>query len=218
MDPALLEHVVAKAVAAGADAAEAVGAERRSLTVTVRLGKLEEVEREESADLGLRVFIGRKQAVVSGSDVSPAALERLVERAVAMARLAPEDPYAGLAEPERLAREPFPDLQLYDPAEPSAATLEERARAAEDAARAVPGVTNSEGGSASWGESAWSFVTSAGFMGRHRGSAFSISASAIAGEGSGMERGGEGRSTRFQADLPPPTPSALRRDAGPWRA
>src|SRR6516225_5099355 len=96
-DSELLYDVVQAALKAGADAAEAVASERRSLSVTVRLGDLEEVEREESRDLGLRVFIGKQQATVSASDISPATRARLVERAVAMARLAPEDRYTGLA-------------------------------------------------------------------------------------------------------------------------
>jgi PmbA protein len=204
MDENLLHDVVAAARAAGADAAEAVFAERQSLSVNVRLGALEEVEREESRDLGLRVFVGRRQAAVSGSDISREARAKLVERAVAMARLAPEDPYAGFAPQERLARGPFLDLDLFDPATPSAEALESVARAAEDAARAVPGVTNSDGGSASWSSSAWRLVTSDGFSGPHRATGFSLSASTIAGEGSGMERGGEWRSTRHQADLPSP--------------
>ena len=95
MDETLLNDVVAAALAAGADAAEAVGAERRALSITVRNGELEEVEREESRDLGLRVFIGQRQASVSGSDISAEARAKLVARCVAMARLAPEDPYAG---------------------------------------------------------------------------------------------------------------------------
>src|SRR3569833_4038550 len=99
MDENLLNDVVAAALAAGADAAEAVGAERRALSITVRLGELEEVEREAACDLGLRVFVGRRQATVSGSDISAEARAKLVARAVAMAKLAPEDPYAGLAEP-----------------------------------------------------------------------------------------------------------------------
>src|ERR1700722_17849869 len=117
MDENMLQEVIAKARAAGADAAEAVFAERQSLSVTVRLGELEEVEREESRDLGLRVFVGRRQAVVSGSDLSPTARAKLVERAVAMARAAPEDPYAGFAPEVMLARGPAPDLDLYDPSE-----------------------------------------------------------------------------------------------------
>jgi PmbA protein len=170
--------------------------------VGVRLGALEEVEREESRDLGLRVFVGQRQATVSGSDFSAGARQKLIERAVAMARLAPEDPYAGLAPTDRLAKGPFPDLELYDPSEPTAETLEERAVAAEEAARAVAGVTNSEGGSASWSTTKWLMATSGGFIGPHEVSGFSVSASVIAGEGDGMERGGEGRSTRWQADLP----------------
>jgi PmbA protein len=202
MNSEILHDVVDAALKAGADAAEAVGAERRALSVTVRMGALEEVEREESRDLGLRVFVGRRQAVVSGSDLSPSARARLVERAVAMARLAPEDPYCGFAPDDRLAKGPLPDLDLHDPTEPAAEALEADAREAEDAARAIQGVSNSDGGSASFSQGAWRMITSAGFEGVHQASSFSRSASAIAGEGSGMERGGEGRSTRHRADLP----------------
>jgi PmbA protein len=202
MDENLLNEVVAAALAAGADAAEAVGAERRALSISVRLGELEEVEREESRDLGLRVFVGRRQASVSGSDVSAEARAKLVERAVAMARLAPEDPYAGLADPDRLARGPLKDLDLYDAAEPSAEALEARARVAEEAARAVPKVTNTDGASASWSAGEWRMVTSAGFSGLHRASSFSLGASAIAGDEAGMETGYDGRAVRWQGDLP----------------
>lgn len=208
----LAHELIAAALRAGADAAEAAVAERQSLSVGVRLGELEEVEREESRDLGLRVFIGKRQASVSSSDLSPKTTARLVERAVAMARLAPEDPYCGLAPDEQLMRGPLPDLDLFDPAEPSAADLEARAREAEDAARAVPGVTNSEGGAASWSGGRWRLVTSGGFEGEHHGSISSISASVIAGDGAGMERGGEGRSTRWLSDLPPP--DTIGRTAG----
>jgi PmbA protein len=202
MDENLLNDVVAAALAAGADAAEAVSAERRALSISVRLGELEEVEREESRDLGLRVFVGKRQASVSGSDISPEARTKLVERAVAMARLAPEDPYAGLADPDRLARGPLQDLDLYDPTEPLPEALEDQARTAEAAARAVPKVSNSDGGSSSWSSSQWRMVTSAGFAGLHRASGFSLGASAIAEDEAGMETGYDGRSVRWQADLP----------------
>ena len=212
MDENLLNDVVAAALKAGADAAEAVGAERRSLSISVRMGKLEEVEREESRDLGLRVFVGQRQATVSGSDVSREARAKLVERAVAMARLAPEDPYASLADPDRLARGPLPDLDLYDPTEPSAEALEDRARAAEAAARAAPKVTNTDGASGSWSSSQWTMVTSGGFRGVHRASGFSIGASAIASDEGGMETGYDGRSARWQSDLP--SPESLGAEAG----
>lgn len=202
MDENLLHDVVAAARKAGADAAEAVFAERQSLSVSVRLGDLEEVEREEARDLGLRVFIGQRSATVSGSDISAEARAKLVERAVAMARLAPEDPYASLAPADRLARAPYPELDLVDPYEPTAETLETQARQAEEHARAVKGVTNSDGGSAAWSSSRWAMVTSEGFHANHAATGHSISASAIAGEGAGMERGGEGRSTRHFGDLP----------------
>jgi PmbA protein len=208
----LLHDVIDAARKAGADAAEAVLANRQSLSVGVRLGELEEVEREEARDLGLRVFIGRQQATVSASDISSTARAKLIERAVAMARLAPEDKFAGLAPKDRLAKGPFPDLDLFDPTEPAADTLETQARDAEAAARSIEGVTNSDGGSASWSATSWLFATSDGFFGRHQASGFGLSASAIAGEGSGMERGGEGRSTRWRTDLP--TPESIGLEAG----
>jgi PmbA protein len=212
MDQTLLHEAVAAALKVGADAAEAVFAERQSLSVNVRSGDLEEVEREESRDLGIRVFVGRRQAVVSGSDVSAEGRRKLIERVVAMARLAPEDPYAGFAPRDRLAQGPFADFDLFDAAEPSPETLEAQAREAEVAARGVAGVTNSDGGSAAWSASQWRLATSEGFYGEHRASGFSLSASAVAGEGSGMERGGEGRTTRHGADLP--TPASIGAEAG----
>jgi PmbA protein len=119
-----------------------------------------------------------------------------------MARLAPADPFAGFAPEDRLAKGPGPDLDLFDPTEPTAEWLEDQARTAEAASRSVSGVTNTDGASSGWSNSRWRFVTSAGFSGLHQASSFGISASAIAGEGSGMERGGEGRSQRWRADLP----------------
>lgn len=198
----LLKDIVKAALKAGADAAEAVSADRRSLSVGVRNGKLEDVEREESRDLGLRVFVGRRQASVSASDLSPATQARLVERAVAMARLAPEDPHAGFAPEDRLARGPFIDLDLFDPSERSAQTLEQVSAEAEAAALAVPGVARSEGGHAGWSSSRWQLVTSHGFDGAYEGSAFSLGVGVIAEKDGAMERGGESRSTRHLSDLP----------------
>ena len=212
MDENLLHEVVAAALKAGADGAEAVSAERQSLSITVRNSALEEVEREEARDLGLRVFVGKKQATVSGSDLSADARARLIERAVAMARLAPDEPYAGLADAERLARGPFRDLELFDSTEPTATELEEQAREAETAARAVQGVSNSDGGSASWSASRWRLVTSTGFSGLHEATRFSLYATALAQDENGMEIGGEGRSQRWRAELP--TPEAIGTEAG----
>ncbi|WBT07271.1 TldD/PmbA family protein [Brevundimonas vesicularis] len=198
----LLNDIVKAALKAGADAAEAVSADRRSLSVGVRNGKLEDVEREESRDLGLRVFVGQRQASVSASDLSPATQARLVERAVAMARLAPKDPHAGFAPEDRLARGPFIDLDLFDPSERSAQTLEQVSAEAEAAALAVPGVARSEGGHAGWSSSRWRLVTSHGFDGAYEGSAFSLGVGVIAEKDGAMERGGESRSTRHLSDLP----------------
>ncbi|MCA0367660.1 MAG: TldD/PmbA family protein [Proteobacteria bacterium] len=208
----LLHDIVQAALKAGADAAEAVSADRRALSVGVRNGRLEDLEREESRDLGLRVFVGRRQASVSASDLSAATQARLVERAVAMARLAPEDPYADLAPDDRLARSPLPDLDLYDPSEPSAETMERRSAEAEAAALAVTGVARSEGGHAAWSSSRWRLVTSHGFDGAYQGSAFSLGVGVIAEKDGAMERGGESRSTRHLSDLP--GAEAIGRTAG----
>jgi PmbA protein len=198
----LLPDLITAARKAGADAAEAVLAQRASLSVGVRNGALEEVEREESRDLSLRVFVGRRQATVSSSDLSPATRARLVERVVAMARLAPEDPYARLAAVDELARGDLPDLELFDASEPTPAELERAAVEAEAAALGVAGVARSEGGHASTSSSRWRLVTSEGFDGVHRGSVFSLGASVIAEKDGAMERGGEHRAMRWLTDLP----------------
>ena len=168
----LLDDLVRRARVAGAEAADAVAFESASLSVSYRLGEVEDVERAESTDLGLRVFIGRQQAFVSSTDWSGAALDELVERALAMARTAPEGPYCGLAERQRLARE-LPDLDLTDPDEPATEALIARAAEAEDAARAVPGITNSEGAEGSWSAGTVALVTSDGFAGTYATSSHS---------------------------------------------
>jgi PmbA protein len=168
--------------------------------VSYRLGKLEDVERAESYDLGLRVFVGQKVAFVSSTDFSAAALAALPGRAVTMAKLAPEDRYAGLAPTDRLAKA-IPELDLEDAAEPSAETLIERARSVEGAALAVKGVTNSEGGGASFSRSAIALATSSGFYGRYAGTSHGIGVAVLAGEGTGMERDYDHASARHAADL-----------------
>src|SRR5579864_7506877 len=182
----LLQDLIAKAKKAGADAADAVAIAGTSLSHTRRLGKTEKLERSEAQDLGLRVLIGKQQAMVSSSDRAPATLDELVERAVAMARAIPEDPFCGLADPDQITRE-WPALDMLDPDEPSAETLIERARAAEEAALAVAGITNSEGADAGWGRSRVALVASNGFAGTHAASNQGVSASVIAGSGTNME-------------------------------
>lgn len=206
------QDIVARAVRAGADAADAVFAADAATDVSVRLGKLEDVGRSESGDLGLRVFVGRRSASVSTSDLSPAAMEALVTRAVAMAREAPEDRWAGLAPEARLLRGAPPALDLADRDDPSPAALREAALAAEDAARAVPGVTNSEGGGASASRSVWALATSHGFAGGYATTGFGLSASVIAGEGGGMQRDYAFHSARHRHRLE--SPEAIGRRAG----
>ena len=204
--------LIAIARRAGADAADAVVSGQSSEGVQVRLGSLEDVERSESEHLDLRVFVGRRSASIGSSDFSDAALTELATRAVAMARLAPEDAYAGLAPAELLAAGPFEPLDLSDDAELGPAALRELAEACEDAARAVPGVTNSEGGGASAGTRSFALVTSDGFAGSFGGTSRQLSASVIAGEGSGMQRDYAYRVAHHLADLP--TPEEIGRQAG----
>ena len=202
-DPAAadrLDRLVKAALATGADAADAVEFKNISVGVSYRLGKLEDVGRSESSDLGLRVFIGQKVAFVSSTDFSDAALGALPERAVAMAKLAPEDKFAGLAPGELLARN-FPELEIDDPEEPSTVLLVERARAAEAAALEVPGVTNSEGGGADYGRTMITLATSAGFLGGYTATSRSVAVSVIAGDGTDMERDYDYSQARFSDDL-----------------
>jgi PmbA protein len=200
-DPqAILGAILDAARKAGADAADALYVEGVSSSVSYRLGKLEDVERAESYDLGLRVFVGQKVAFVSSTDFSAEALAALPARAIAMARLAPEDKFAGLAPKKRLATT-LPALDLEDAVEPSAEVLIERARAVEGAALAVPGVTNSEGGGASFSRSAVALATSTGFYGRYAGTNHSIGVAVLAGEGTGMERDYDHASARHAGDL-----------------
>lgn len=194
--------IVARAIRAGADTADAVFAADASLDLSVRLGALEDVGRSESEELGLRVFVGQRSASVSTSDLSTEATSALVERAVAMAREAPEDRWAGLAPQERLLHGAPPLLDLVDTDDPSPAALREWALAAEDAARAVPGVTNSEGGGASASRSVWALATSHGFAGAYAATAYSLSASVLAGDAAtGMERDYAHHAARKRAHL-----------------
>ena len=195
---------------AGADAADAVYAGGASESVSVRLGELEDIDRSESEHLDLRVFVGRSSASIGSSDLSDAALQELAERAVAMARATPEDQYAGLAPEDRLLKAPLADLDIADAAQFTPQQLRERALAAEDAARAVPGVTNSEGGHASVARRAFALVTSHGFAGAYQGTMHGLSATVVAGEGSGMQRDYAWRTARHAADLPDPAEIGLQ--------
>ena len=205
----LLADLVAHARAAGADAADAVLVASQGLGVSRRLGRTENLERSELQDLGLRVFLGRRQAIVSSTSADPAGFARLAERALDMARIVPEDPWAALLDAP--PPEPLP-LDMDDGEEPGAEALIARAAAAEDAARAVPGVTNSEGASAGWGRTEIALVTSLGFAGTYARAGHSVSATAVAGEGTGMQRDYDYSSTVHLADLD--QPEAIGRSAG----
>ncbi len=195
----LLERLLAAAKSAGADAADAVMVGGSSLAVQRRLGQTEQLERSESQDLGLRVFVGRRSAMVSSSVIDPAGFARLAEQAVAMARVVPEDPFADL-EPCH-APDPAGPLDLVDPAEPDAQALLARAAAAEEAALAVPGITNSEGAEAGYGRAEIALATSNGFAGTYSRTSHSVSATALAGSGTFMQRDYDYSTAVFLADL-----------------
>ncbi|GAA0531087.1 PmbA protein [Rhizomicrobium palustre] len=199
----LIQGLIAAAKKAGADAADALFVENVSSSVSYRLGNLEDVERSESSDVGLRVFVGQKVAFVSSTDFSKESLDTLPGRAVSMAKLAPEDKFAMLAPRELLARD-FPPLDLEDSEEPSADLLVERARVVEGAAMAVTGITNSEGGGASFGRTSIALATSEGFFGHYAGTSHSIGVAVLAGDGTEMERDYEYSSARRSADLDSP--------------
>jgi PmbA protein len=196
---ALLDALLVAASRAGADAADAVLIDQRQLSVRQRLGKLEEVSRAESTELGLRVFIGRSAAIVSTSDRDEKGFAVLAERAIAMARAVPPDPFAGLAEAESPG--PFASLDLDDFSEPSPSALAARAAAAEDAARAVAGVTNTEEAEASWSRTSLVLVTTGGFAGQTTRTSHTHYVTALAGQGTDMQRDYEYSSATHAADL-----------------
>src|SRR5258705_7283269 len=210
-DANLLADLLKWAKAAGADTADALYVNGEAISVAQRMGEREKLESSEGRDLGLRVFVGRRQAFVSSTDFSPASLRVLAERAVDMARAVPEDPVCGIA-PADLLAESWPDLDLDDKRRPSAKALLAMAAEAEDAARAVKGVTNSEGAEASWGRSSVVLAASNGFSGGYRRSGFSLSCSVLGGEGTGMERDYEWSSAVHLEDLM--APAKVGRNAG----
>lgn len=197
----LLDDLIKKALKSGADSADAVAANAMSISHAQRLGNMENLERSESRDLGLRVMVGKKQAVVSSNDWNKDTLDSLVEQAVAMARAVPEDPYIGLADPDQLCTGALPELDSFDASEPSAEDLIERAKIAEDAALAVEGITNSEGAEASWASWDVSLAASNGFTGHYRNTNHSVSAMVLAGEGVGMESDYDYSSCVYAEDL-----------------
>ncbi len=201
---ALTAALLHAARAAGAEAADALAVTGQSISIDVREGALEQAERAEAIDLGLRVLIGRRQACVSASDARRQTLETMAERAVAMAREAPEDPHAGLADPGQLVRDlDIAALELDDPeGDPAPAALEAEARAAEAAAQAVAGVSQVQSASAAQGRQVMHLAATNGFSGGYARSSRMTSCVAITGEGTAMERDGYGESRVHQADMP----------------
>ena len=188
---------------AGAEAADALAVSGSSTTIDVRQGKLEQAERAEGTEIGLRVLMGTRQACVSASDISDRTITALAERAVAMAREAPEDPTAGLADPSQIARDwNLAALDLADASpEPDAAALESDCRALESAALSRPGITQVEA-SAGYSARAMHLAASNGFAGGYARTSHSLSALAFTGQGTGMERDWSGESRTYQSDLP----------------
>jgi PmbA protein len=206
-----LDDLFAKARKAGADAADGHHVISQSLSTSMRMGNREDLERSESLDMMLRVFIGQRQACVASSDTSSQAMDELVERAVAMARVAPEDPYCGLAPEDRLAKD-WPELDLHDDFDYDTEALYGIAAEAEDAALAVEGVTNSNGAGAGWSRGEVAIATSHGFAGTYKSSNYSVSASVLAGEGTEMESDYDYSSKRHHDELE--SAAVIGRNAG----
>jgi PmbA protein len=196
-----LADLLAHARRAGADEADAVLFSGTSLSVSRRLGQIEHVERSEGRDLGLRVFVGERSAIVSASAIDEAAFADMAQRAVAMARVVPADSLSSVAP---LREIPPADLDLDDPSEPDAQALGELAGIAEDAARSMPGITNTEGADAGFSRSEAVLATSRGFSGSYRRTGHSVSATALAGAGTGMQRDYDYSSAVYAVDLDDP--------------
>ncbi|WP_425098780.1 TldD/PmbA family protein [Tropicibacter sp. S64] len=202
----LTASLLKAAKAAGADSADAIALTGTAVSIDVRAGTLEQAERAEGSDIGLRVFVGQRSAIVSASDTSERTIEAMATRAVAMAKEAPEDPYAGLADPAQLATQwDIAALELADDTpEPAPKTLEEDARRAEAAALSHDGITQVQSASASYSARSVWIAASNGFEGGYARTSRSTSCVAIAGTGLGMERDYDGDSRTFQADLRSP--------------
>lgn len=202
----LTDQLLTAARKAGADSADALAVDGTSINIDVRNGVLEQAERSEGIELGLRVLLGKRQAVVSASDVRPETIAQMAERAVTMAREAPEDIHSGLADPDQLATDlDTARLELFDPSEePDPATLQEDAARAEAAARAVDGVTQVQSASAGYGRRRVHLSASNGFSAGYERSDRGLSCVAISGSGTGMERDYDFDSRIFQADLRSP--------------
>ena len=195
------QSLVDRAIGAGATAADVLYVGDQSSAVQVRLGEIENVNRSEGEEIGLRLFVGQRSASAASSDLSDEALAILVERCLAMATEAPEDSFAGLAPSDRLQRGALPALDCDDPAEPDPDALFSRALEAEKAALAVAGVTNSSGSGASVSASTIALATSGGFSGAYRATGHGCSAVMIAGEGATMQRDHAWHSARYLSDL-----------------
>lgn len=198
-----LDTLIRKAKSLGADAADGVYVESMGVSAAIRNGELSTLERSENASLGLRVLIGKKQASVATQDINADRLNELVERAVSMAKLAPEDPYAGLADASQLAKH-IPDLDLFDGVEISADQLIASAKTMESTVRQNPLVTNVEESNASWGLSGFAFMTSHGFSGGYRGTSHGLSIEVVAGTGTNMVRDYDYSSALHGSDMRSP--------------
>lgn len=201
----LTEALLTAAKRAGAEAADALAVGGQAVSIDIRAGALEQASRSEGTEIGLRVLIGQRQAFVSASDLSDRTITTLADRAVAMAREAPEDPTVGLADPDQLVRDwDEAALDLVDPgAEPDAATLEATARRIEAAAMAHAGITQVEASAGTYLRQV-QFAASNGFRGGYEVTGHSASGVGFTGEGTGMERDWAGEGRTHAADMPAP--------------
>ena len=202
----LTEAMLDAATKAGAEAADAMATEGKSISIDVREGALEHAERAEGIEIGLRVLIGHRQACVAASDVSADTIIQIAERAVEMARIAPEDPFIGLADPDQLAK--GWDLSVLDLADdsvdPSPADLQDAATTAEATAIGTPGISQAEAASATFSRSAVHIAATNGFSGGYTRTSHGLYCVAITGEGTKMERDYAGEGHIYRSDMPTP--------------
>jgi len=183
----IADDLLTRAIKNGASDADVVAVNGQSTSVEARNGQLENTERSEGISVGLRVFVGKSQAIVTASRFTQADRSDIVERAIAMAKVAPQDPYSGLANDHQLESD-FPNLDICDQAAPSSDELLATAIEAEAAGLSVKGVTQSGGGSASAQRNEIHLATSKGFAQGYARTSFGVSASVVAGQGTAMAR------------------------------
>jgi PmbA protein len=209
----LLEDLIKSAKALGADDADAIYVNGKSLSASVRFGNTETVEQSDGHDLGLRVFCGKKKAIVSSNDLNEKSIKLLAERAVTMAKASPDDLCSRIARPDELIKN-IPELDLYDAEKPTTEALLEKIKATEEIALNTKGITNSEGAEGGWSESEVYLIASNGFQGHYKRSGHSLGVSVLAEDNGEKQREYSGHSAVRYNDLDPSAKIANKAASG----